>query len=297
MKVASTSARAADADLLSMFPSSTSHSVLAVLLVLWASNGVAAWPQAQQQKLGHKSAKTVSTRGKGTFASTCANCHGLDGRGGERAPNIADNPKVQKFSDAEIAHIIENGVPGTGMPAFHSLAAEDVQAVVTYVRTLQGTRQTVKLPGDPVRGETVFFGRAGCSGCHMAAGKGGFIGSDLSTYARTHPIGQLRSAITSPGRDRQARIVTAATRDGKKVVGRVRNEDNFSLQLQAMDGTFYSVNKSDLESLKYDSQTLMPSDYSSTLTHDELNDLVSYLMKIADIKPGEAVVPSEFEDE
>ena len=265
-----------------MLPRPKSQPVL-VLAALWAASCFAAWPLTPQQPSWQKNVKPVSTRGKQTFASTCATCHGLDGRGAERAPNIAENPKVQRLSDAQIAHIIENGVPGTGMPAFHSLEAADVKAVVTYLRTLQGTRQTVKLPGDPVRGETIFFGKAECSGCHMIAGKGGFIASDLSRYARTHDAEQIRKVITTPaqGGDRQARLVTATIRGGEKVVGRIRNEDNFSLQLQTLDGTFHFVAKSDLEALEYNSQPLTPSDYGSTLNASELNDVVSHLMKVA----------------
>jgi cytochrome c oxidase cbb3-type subunit 3 len=269
-----------------MLSSPRSRSVLVlVLAALWAAHGLAAWSQAPQQDPRQKAAKPVSSPGKQTFTSTCANCHGLDGRGGERAPSIAENPKVQRLSDAQIAHIIENGIPGTAMPAFHALETSDVKAVVTYLRTLQGTKQTAKLPGDPVRGERIFFGKAGCSSCHMVTGKGGFIASDLSGYASTHPVEQIRSAITNPapGSNQQARLVTATTRDGTKVVGRVRNEDNFSLQLQALDGSFYFVAKSDIEGLEYNSQTLMPSDYGSTLNPDELNDVVSYLMKLANV--------------
>jgi cytochrome c oxidase cbb3-type subunit 3 len=66
-------------------------------------------------------------------------------------------------------------------------------------------------------------------------------------------------------------------------VGRIRNEDNFSLQLQTEDGTFHFITKSDLEGLEYNSQPLMPSDYGSTLTTSELNDVVSYLMKVANV--------------
>jgi len=264
-----------------MLPSPGSRSVL-VLAALWAASCFAAWGQTPPPQ---KNVRPVSTRGKQTFASTCATCHGLDGRGGERAPNIAENPRVQRLSDSQIAHIIENGIPGTAMPAFHSLETSTVKAIVTYLRTLQGTKQTVKLPGDPVRGETTFFGKAGCSGCHMIAGKGGFIASDLSGYARTHPVEQIRSAITTPAPagDRQARLVTATLRGGERVVGRIRNEDNFSLQLQTLDGTFHFVTKSELEGLEYNSQALMPSDYGSTLSPDELNDVVSYLMKVANV--------------
>jgi len=269
-----------------------------VMAALWAANGVAAWPQTPQQNLQQKNEKPASRRGKRTFASTCANCHGLDGRGGERAPNITQNAKVQRLSDAQIAHIIENGIPGTGMPAFHSLETSGVKAVVTYLRILQGTKKALKLPGDPERGEIIFFGKAGCSGCHMVAGKGGFIASDLSEYARTHTVEQIRSAITAPGGDPQSRLVTAKIRGGGEVVGRIRNEDNFSMQFETLDGTFHFVRKSDLDGLEYSTQTLMPSDYSSTLSSAELNDVVSYLMRAANVSVGEAKDHGQgFEDE
>jgi cytochrome c oxidase cbb3-type subunit III len=267
-----------------MVPSPRSRSVLAPALaaLLWVANGLAAWSRGLPQNHAQKNVESVSTRGKLTFASTCASCHGLDGRGGERAPNLAENQKVQRLSDAQIFHIVENGVPGTGMPAFHSLQSSDIKAVVTYLRTLQGKNQTVKLPGDAGRGETIFFGKAGCSECHMVDGKGGFIASDLSAYARTHAAPQIQSAITSPppSGDPQTRMVTATTRAGEKYVGRIRNEDNFSLQLETLDGTFYFMDKADLKGL--DSlPTLMPSDYGSTLSSDELNDVISYLMRVA----------------
>jgi len=263
-----------------MFSGSRPQSVLVVLAILWAADGRAAWSQTQTQDL-QRNVTPASTRGKRTFTSNCASCHGLDGRGGDRAPNIVENPKVQGFSDARIAQIIENGIPGAGMPAFHSLAISEVRTLVTYLRTLQGSKQTPKLPGDAARGEKIFFGKAGCSSCHMVSGKGGFIASDLSGFARTHGVESILSAITTttPLSERLGRLVTARTRGGGTVVGRIRNEDNFSMQLQALDGTYYLVTKSEIEGLDYASQTLMPSDYSSTLSAEELNDIVSYLIR------------------
>jgi len=271
-----------------------------VLMAVWAANGLAVWSQTPGQNLPKQSAKVDSNRGKQVFASTCANCHGLDGRGSERAPNIAERASVQRLSDAQISHIIEDGIPGTGMPAFHSLEHSDVEAIVAYLRALQGRKPTIKLPGNPDRGEAVFFGKAGCSGCHMIAGKGGYIASDLSGYAGSRAVDQIRSAITAPtpNGDRDARLVTAMTRTGEKYSGRIRNEDNFSLQLQALDGTFFFVAKSDIERLEYSSQTLMPSDYGSTLSHDDLNDVVSYLMRVSLVSSGASKGPVEaFEPE
>jgi cytochrome c oxidase cbb3-type subunit III len=274
--------------------------LLAFEAAFCVATGFAGGSQTRQQNLGQKDSKPASTRGEKTFASTCASCHGLDGRGGERAPNIAESPKAQRLSDAQTAHIIENGIPGTGMPAFHTLKSSSIRAVVTYLRTLQGTNRPINLPGNRRRGEAMFFGKAGCSGCHMAAGKGGFIASDLSGYARTHNPEEIRNTIVSPAPsgDRGARLVTAILHGGEKYVGRIRNQDNFSLQLQAVDGTFHFMAKDTLEGLEYSAQALMPSDYGSTLNSTELNDLVSYLMSVAKASTVPSETPKkEFEEE
>lgn len=270
-----------------------------VLTALWAASGLALWPQGAQQSLPQKNVNSALTQGKRTFASTCGGCHGLDGKGGERAPNIADRPNVQRLTDAQISHIIENGVPGTGMPAFRTLTAPQVKSIVAYLRTLQGAGQATRLPGDPARGKIVFFGKAGCSSCHMVAGDGGFIASDLSEYARTHDIDDMRSAIIDPAKSNSGRVrlVTATTRDGDRLVGRVRNEDNFSLQLQTLDGTFHFLSKADVQAVEPNAQPLMPSDYRSTLSAQELNDVIAYLMSAAGVdvtvKPKKR---NEFED-
>jgi cytochrome c oxidase cbb3-type subunit 3 len=265
-----------------------SYSVVLPLLAVWAVNVLVAKSQVAPQNLRQRPLKSGSVKsdldsGKETFASTCAGCHGLDGKGGERAPNIAERPKVQRLSDIQIARIVENGIPGTGMPAFHSLENSQVTAVVGYLRTLQGINKAVKMPGDPNNGKTIFFGQAGCSGCHMVAGEGGFIASDLSAYARMHAVEQIRNAIVRPaaGSSGSVRLATATIRGGQKYVGRVRNEDNFSLQLQALNGTFHFLSKSEIESLEYDSQMLMPSDFGSSLSPAALNDLISYLISAA----------------
>jgi cytochrome c oxidase cbb3-type subunit III len=217
-------------------------------------------------------------QGQAIFSSACASCHGLDGRGSERAPNIAQKPELQHLSDEAVVRIIEEGVPGTGMPAFRSLPTPDAKAVVAYLRILQGASKPVDLPGNPERGRKVFFGKGMCSECHMVSGSGGFIASDLSDYARIHSVEEARSAITTPPPFLEGRAVLATTHDGQKYTGRLRNEDNFSVQLQTLDGAFHFLSKADLAGLESDSRNLMPSDYGSTLSATELDDLASYLV-------------------
>jgi cytochrome c oxidase cbb3-type subunit III len=243
------------------------------------SRGQGTSPPARKTPVGRSAARGS----RKTFESVCAGCHGLDGRGGERGPNIATTTEVQKLTDEETLHILQSGIPGTGMPAFAALGTPKMKAVIRYLRILQGKNQAVSVPGDAQRGKSLFFGKADCMKCHMINGTGGFLGADLSSYGSKASIEDIRSAITAPNKelDPQARTMLVTTREGRKFMGIARNEDNFSLQLQSCDGTFHLLLKTDLEHLEYQPKSLMPSDYASTLSRAELDDLVSYLFKAA----------------
>lgn len=224
-------------------------------------------------------------RGAQIFASTCAGCHGFDGKGTQRAPNIATNPVVQKLSQKELTEILLHGVPGTGMPSFRSLGAGSIRAVAEYVQSIEDKDGSAPLPGDPKRGEAIFFSKGACSNCHMAAGRGGFIAPELTTYGQTHSAEKIKSAITDPAqRETSKSMVSAVTTNGDEYKGIVRNQDNFSLQLQLIDGTFRFFSKTDLKSLQ-PSPSIMPADYSSTLTEVELNDIASYLLSLGQAAP------------
>jgi cytochrome c oxidase cbb3-type subunit III len=236
-------------------------------------------PQASKS---HEKPVSSTDEGRQVLASNCAACHGIDGKGSERAPNIADNPEVRRLSDVQLTGIVTKGIPGTGMPAFHSLSSTKILKLIAYLRSLEGATDHVKLPGDPRKGETIFVGQTGCSNCHMVAGRGGFIASDLTDYARTHSVEQIRSAILESSSAEQVRLATVILQNDEKYVGRLRNEDNFSLQLQSLDGVFHLIMKSELKNLEYDPKPLMPTNYGSLLTTGDLDDLISYLLKMAD---------------
>ena len=218
--------------------------------------------------------------GKQIFSTTCAGCHGLDGRGSERAPGITSGSKISRLSDKELSNIISNGVSGTGMPAFHSLSAAQVQSLVSYIRALQGKTDSRVVPGDAVRGKAIFYGKGECSSCHAVAGQGGFLGPDLTAYGAASSAKQIQDAILNSSRIVPSgyKSAVATTRDGTTIEGVVRNEDNFSVQLQTRDGAFHFFQKSDLQKFEYSKQPLMPSNYSQRLTQGELNDVVSFLM-------------------
>ena len=169
------------------------------------------------------------------------------------------------------------------MPNFAALGDAKLEALVSYLRTLQGKSAHMPIPGDPKRGESLFFSTARCSECHIVNGKGGFIGSDLSGYAADSSPDEVRLAIVKPDRDArhgqgQMRVTLL---NGIILEGVVRNEDNFSLQLQSVDGAFHFIQKPEVAAVKPSGQPLMPEDYGQMLSPAQLDDIVGYLMSVA----------------
>src|SRR4051794_5379427 len=109
------------------------------------------------------------------YATSCAGCHGPDGSGG-RGPNLVRRSLWHPLSDDAIFGTIRNGIPGADMPAT-KLADDQTWQLVAFLHALIGPASENNVPGDVVAGERIFWGsKAGCSGCHPIAGRGGRIG-------------------------------------------------------------------------------------------------------------------------
>jgi cytochrome c oxidase cbb3-type subunit III len=258
---------------------------LAAICMLWCLASLQAQSEAKSGEAPGVAPPASAAAGRRVFASTCAGCHGLDARGGERAPDILAMEEVQRMSEVQVSQIVREGTRSKTMPAFgNTLDAAQIHDVAIYLRSLlQSHLEPAAVPGDAAAGKTLFFGKAGCADCHMVVGAGGFLGEDLTSYAESRSISEIRDAVTDPGNNSQHRqkVVSVVTRGGEHFTGIVRNEDNFSLQLQTPDGAFHLLVKSELEQTEYQKQPLMPADYSQRLSAGELNDLISFLMRTA----------------
>lgn len=76
--------------------------------------------------------------GAALYKAKCAGCHAADGSGSPMGKKLGAKPlggaDVQKLSDADLEKVI-----GTGknkMPAFKTLTADQVKALVTEIRSL-----------------------------------------------------------------------------------------------------------------------------------------------------------------
>jgi putative heme-binding domain-containing protein len=223
-----------------------------------------------------------ANKGSKTFATNCAGCHGSDGRGGERAPNIATARNITSLSDAELSNYVRNGVTGSGMPAFGFLGESGIRDVVAFLRQLQGKTAEVKVTGDDAAGRTLFFGQAGCSKCHMMHGEGGFIASDLSDYGNGIAAERIRAAIVGPETfvAPGSEVVEVVTSAGS-FRGVLRAEDNFTIVVQMEDGRYRKLAKAGLKKLTHTGHSLMPADYGHSLSQKEIDNIVSYLIRSA----------------
>ena len=94
------------------------------------------------------------------FSSSCANCHGPEGQGSQRAPALNVRSFLTNTADQAIQAIITLGVPGTSMPAWGDRLTEaEIQAIVGFVRSWEPTAPEVAEParvrGPWWRGSTV----------------------------------------------------------------------------------------------------------------------------------------------
>jgi cytochrome c oxidase cbb3-type subunit 3 len=247
----------------------------------------AASPQDAQKSAVKRPPNTSATSGgQQAFDSTCASCHGLDGRGGERAPDIATRPEITRLSDQDLLKVLRSGIPEKGMPPFAALGAAKLSALLSYIRSLQGKGTGIPVVGNTENGKELYWGKAGCSECHMLNGAGGFLGPDLSRYGENHSVAEIHAAIVKPEKipGTRGHVAEVTAKDGKIYSGLVRNEDNFSLQLLSLDGTFHLFSKSDLAAINFRQETLMPADYGSRLSAADLDALSAYLASLARMK-------------
>jgi alcohol dehydrogenase (cytochrome c) len=140
-------------------------------------------------------------------------------------------------------------------------------------------------PSAPVQGDAA-KGRAlvessKCLDCHRVGAKGSRTGPDLSDVGARRSPELLQGALVAP--DDQVlpehRSVRVVPKDGTAVIGRLINQDAFSVQLMNTNEEMKSYRKADLREFAILQKGLMPS-YAETLTGPQLADVVAYLASL-----------------
>ncbi len=213
--------------------------------------------------------------GRKSFAAGCAGCHGPEGGGG-RGPNLVERAVWHPVDENTMFTAIQKGV---GIMPPSGLSEDRAWEIVAFVKSLTSPAVEVKAPGDAAAGEKIFWSNGGCSNCHRVAGKGGFVGPDLTNIGRTSTLPKLKASILTPDEVRTPgyQFVSITMRDGTKLEGIEKDRTNYNIQLQLKDGSLRPIEMQKVESMTARTQTLMPQDYKTRLTREQITDLVAYL--------------------
>jgi cytochrome c oxidase cbb3-type subunit 3 len=219
------------------------------------------------------------SNGRAMFRNRCAGCHGPDARG-YLGPDLTGF-WVAGGTDDRMFDIVRQGVPGTDMTAAdpQRVLDKDIWQVLAYVRTLSAVPAAAPT-GDAANGERIF--RATCNSCHMVNGRGGQLGPDLSRIGSGRPraglLAKLRgsSEFIRPGYE----PVTLVTREGERIRGVKKNEDEFSIQIMDARERLQGYLKANLTEFTIDKQSLMPLYGPDRLNDRDLDDLLRYLTSL-----------------
>ena len=235
--------------------------------------------------------------GESQFRINCAFCHGLGARGGGRGPDLTRTQKKHGSTDEELYHTINEGVPGTAMPANGTtgqgvgMTAEEVWEVITYIRSVE--KKTI-VAGNAAKGDALFHGTAGCAMCHMVNGKGGRLGPELSSIGEARSVDSLLESVRNPNRrlawgliestkefPQEYLSVNVETAEGQKFSGVVLNEDNFTLQMMDMREQIHLFEKDKLKTCEISRESRMPAYDNKTLSDNDLQDIIAYLVSVS----------------
>ena len=131
--------------------------------------------------------------------------------------------------------------------------------------------------GNPASGKTIFEGKGGCTSCHRIKGEGSHFGPDLSEIGARRPE-QLEASIVDPDAEilPANRIYRVVLKNGQTVIGRLLNQDTFTVQMIDKQERLLSYTKTDLKEYGFETKSPMPS-FKDKLSPVELQDVVAYL--------------------
>ena len=133
------------------------------------------------------------------------------------------------------------------------------------------------MPEQAAAGKALFDGKGGCARCHAVDNRGGSLGPELSWIGILRTPDSLRRALTEPDAQIDPRYFTVVAKNGdEQIEGRILNEDTLSIQLRDSRGRLRSFSKADLQDLRREHRSLMPS-YTSTFSSAEIEYVVAYL--------------------
>lgn len=155
------------------------------------------------------------------------------------------------------------------------------------VAAVSGQSSTEPLPaGNETAGAAIVAGKGDCQSCHRVFGKGSRLGPDLTDIGSLRSPEQLEKSLLDPNAEilPENRFYRVVTREGTTLTGKLLNLDTFHVMMLDPKEQLRTFAKSDLREHGFADGSAMPS-YRSTLSRQELADVIAYLLTLKGITP------------
>ena len=273
--------------------------VAAALGLLLAA--IAAPPHLGAQAAAPPSAQAADAviRGRQTFTTYCAACHGADGRGGGEGVTDITRSAIATAADggAQLGAFLKVGRPERRMPPF-ALGDAEVADLSAYFRSIAapagrgaaGGRGTITavVVGDAAAGERYFRGAGRCIECHSPTGDFKGIGTRLPAatiqgrlvYPRDN--GNYPPSFNSPPNPAEApRTVVVTLPSGEKLSGTLMWLTDFYVTLKDDAGLLRTVARNgSTPSVVVTDPLQYHLDHMRRLTDKDMHDLTAYLVTL-----------------
>lgn len=220
------------------------------------------------------------TPGQATFQRTCSGCHSITvvtsrrlsragwenvvdtmvSRGAQATPD--ELQQIVSYLTANLG--VDSPAPKNAGPGEASIPAPRQSAPVFDTSQITRAKKLLKT--------------SGCLSCHQVDGEGSYIGPYLGDVGANHTAEQIRASLVSPSKELtpQNRSVQLVTQDGTTVVGKLLNQDGFSVQLIDATGNLLSFEKANLRDFTIITANPMPS-YVNKMAPEDLSLITKYL--------------------
>lgn len=201
--------------------------------------GIGAYPQRTVED------QAAVDRGRSTFSTNCAFCHGADIRGGDSGPSLLRSSLVLDDQKGElIGPVIRSGRPDRGMPAF-AFTAEQIGDLAAFMHSFRVAgydasrdRPPSIVVGDATTGAKYFTET--CGTCHSATGDLQGIATRINDPRLLQQSWLMPGSAAGRGAPPPARpqppSATITLPTGEKIQGQLERVDDFIVAIKTADG-------------------------------------------------------------
>jgi len=139
--------------------------------------------------------------------------------------------------------------------------------------------ELVKRAGNPANGKAVFAGAGTCAKCHIVNGEGKSVGPNLSGVGAKLSREALYESVLAPSAaiSHSYETYTAIVEDGRSVTGLLVSQSPDQVVIRGADSIDVMLPAGQVEELVKQPVSLMPADLATTLSADELVDVVAWM--------------------